>query len=87
MNTAARDRRPYSVSALPTVMTFSAGQDLSNGWDAGAGGFDQIVFAGDGTSCFWQGGFLDEVRRPVSLKPARISSVSGGALAAACFIA
>lgn len=49
--------------------------------------FDQLVFSGGGTRCFWQGGFLDVVKEPLRLKPQRISSVSGGALAGCCFIA
>ncbi|NDW03856.1 patatin-like phospholipase family protein [Jiella pacifica] len=48
--------------------------------------FEQLVFSGGGTRCFWHGGFLDTVRRPLDLKPERIAGVSGGALAAACFI-
>ncbi len=49
--------------------------------------FDQVVFSGGGTRCFWQGGFLDVVRDVIGLAPARIAGVSGGALSAACFIA
>ncbi len=49
--------------------------------------FDQLVFSGGGLRCFWQGGFLDVVRDEITLQPARIAGVSGGALAAACFIA
>jgi len=49
--------------------------------------FDQAVFSGGGTRCFWFGGFLEAVREPLQLKPKRITGVSGGALAAACFIA
>ncbi|MFD0859022.1 patatin-like phospholipase family protein [Roseovarius aquimarinus] len=48
--------------------------------------YDQIVFSGGGTRCFWQGGFLDVVRDPLGLDPARISAVSGGALTGAGFI-
>jgi len=49
--------------------------------------FQQIVFSGGGTRCFWQGGFMDTVRDPLDLHPDRIASVSGGALTAAGFIA
>ncbi|NNE24239.1 MAG: patatin-like phospholipase family protein [Rhizobiales bacterium] len=49
--------------------------------------FDQLVFSGGGTRCFWQGGFLDVVKDPLTLKPERISSVSGGGLAGCCYIA
>ncbi len=49
--------------------------------------FDQVVFSGGGTRCFWQGGFMNVVRDAVGLDPARITGVSGGALSAACFIA
>ena len=48
--------------------------------------FEQLVFSGGGTRCFWHGGFLDTVRRPLDLKPQRVAGVSGGALSAACFI-
>ena len=49
--------------------------------------FDQLIFSGGGTRCFWQGGFLDVVRRGIDLDPSRIASVSGGALGAAAYIA
>ena len=49
--------------------------------------FEQLVFSGGGTRCFWHGGFLETVRRPLALTPARIAGVSGGALSASCFIA
>ena len=48
--------------------------------------FDQMVFSGGGTRCFWHGGFLHVLRQEVSLHPARICGVSGGALSAATFI-
>ncbi|MBP0616428.1 patatin-like phospholipase family protein [Jiella mangrovi] len=48
--------------------------------------FEQLVFSGGGTRCFWHGGFLETVREPLGLKPERIAGVSGGALSAACFI-
>ncbi len=48
--------------------------------------FEQLVFSGGGTRCFWHGGFLETVRGPLELKPERIAGVSGGALSAACFI-
>ncbi|RYH01994.1 patatin-like phospholipase family protein [Salipiger sp. IMCC34102] len=48
--------------------------------------FDQVVFSGGGLRCFWQGGFLEEVRDRLPLEPARISGVSGGALTAAGFV-
>ncbi|ORE93918.1 patatin-like phospholipase family protein [Aurantimonas sp. 22II-16-19i] len=48
--------------------------------------FEQLVFSGGGTRCFWHGGFLETVRGPLDLKPERVAGVSGGALAAACFI-
>ena len=49
--------------------------------------FDQLVFSGGGTRCFWQGGFLHVLRRELPLEPARICGVSGGALSGACFVA
>ena len=48
--------------------------------------FDQLVFSGGGLRCFWQGGFLHVVRDALPLRPARIASVSGGAMSAAGFI-
>jgi hypothetical protein len=53
---------------------------------ASATPFDQVVFSGGGLRCFWQGGFIDVVRDAIGLEPARLSSVSGGALSAAGFI-
>ncbi|MDY8110721.1 patatin-like phospholipase family protein [Fulvimarina sp. 2208YS6-2-32] len=49
--------------------------------------FEQLVFSGGGTRCFWHGGFCEIVRRPLGLEPKRVAGASGGALAAACFIA
>lgn len=49
--------------------------------------FDQLVFAGGGTRCFWQGGFLNVLRDPIALSPLRVAGVSGGALSGAAFIA
>ena len=49
--------------------------------------YDQVVFSGGGTRCFWHGGFMEVLAKRGPLKPARISSVSGGALSAASWIA
>ncbi|RIV89302.1 patatin-like phospholipase family protein [Aurantiacibacter zhengii] len=49
--------------------------------------YDQVVFSGGGIRCFWHGGFLSKVGDFERLRPERISSVSGGALSAACWIA
>ncbi len=49
--------------------------------------FDQLVFSGGGTRCFWHGGFLSVARGPLGLAPARVTGVSGGALSAGCFLA
>ncbi len=48
--------------------------------------YDQLVFSGGGIRCFWHGGFLSQVGDFDDLQPRRISSVSGGALSAACWI-
>ncbi len=48
--------------------------------------YDQLVFSGGGTRCFWHGGFLDIVRDAIGLAPKRIAAVSGGALSATTFI-
>ncbi len=48
--------------------------------------YDQVVFSGGGIRCFWHGGFLSEAGSFEALQPKRISSVSGGALSAACWI-
>lgn len=49
--------------------------------------YEQISFSGGGLRCFWQGGVLDELRSERTLEPDRIMATSGGALAAACFVA
>lgn len=49
--------------------------------------YDQIVFSGGGTRCFWHGGFMAVVGRHHRLRPARIAGVSGGALSASTWIA
>ena len=48
--------------------------------------FDQLVFSGGGTRCFWQGGFMEVCEEPLGLKPKRMAAVSGGALSACCHI-
>ena len=48
--------------------------------------FEQMVFGGGGTRCFWQGGFLNVVRDRLRSEPLRVCGVSGGALAAAAYI-
>ncbi|WP_338243870.1 patatin-like phospholipase family protein [Aurantiacibacter hainanensis] len=48
--------------------------------------YDQVVFSGGGIRCFWHGGFLSEFGSFDDIRPSRISSVSGGALSAACWI-
>ncbi|EKE44121.1 Patatin-like phospholipase family protein [Oceaniovalibus guishaninsula JLT2003] len=48
--------------------------------------YDQLVFSGGGTRCFWQGGLLHVLRDAIGLDPARIAGVSGGALSACGFI-
>ncbi len=40
--------------------------------------FDNLVFAGGGNRCFWQGGFWKTVTKELDLKPKRIASVSAG---------
>ncbi|GAA3970610.1 patatin-like phospholipase family protein [Allohahella marinimesophila] len=49
--------------------------------------FEQLVFSGGGIRCFWHGGFLAAAGDALALKPERISTVSGGALSAAAWIA
>ncbi|SFO89027.1 patatin-like phospholipase family protein [Tranquillimonas alkanivorans] len=49
--------------------------------------FEQIVFSGGGTRCFWQGGFMEVFCDKVPIAPARVAGVSGGALAGACYLA
>ena len=48
--------------------------------------FDQLVFSGGGTRCFWQGGFLHVLRTELEIDPERICGVSGGALSGSTFI-
>ena len=48
--------------------------------------FEQIVFSGGGTRCFWHGGFAAVVGPAIHLRPERISAVSGGALSSCAFI-
>ncbi|CTQ32227.1 patatin-like phospholipase family protein [Jannaschia rubra] len=48
--------------------------------------YDQLVFSGGGTRCFWQGGFLHVLQREMDLTPSRIAAVSGGALSAVGFV-
>jgi predicted acylesterase/phospholipase RssA len=48
--------------------------------------YDQLVFSGGGTRCFWFGGFTHVLRRARPLHPARITGVSGGALSSVSFI-
>jgi len=47
--------------------------------------FTSIVFAGGGSRCMWQAGFVEELRERIELKPVRIASVSAGA-AVACLL-
>ncbi|WP_407494716.1 patatin-like phospholipase family protein [Pseudooceanicola sp. MF1-13] len=47
---------------------------------------DQIVFSGGGLRCFWQGGFLSEIEKHRTLRPKRVTGVSGGALAGAAWL-
>lgn len=49
--------------------------------------FEQLVFSGGGIRCFWHGGFLAAAGDAIALAPKRISTVSGGALSAASWIA
>lgn len=49
--------------------------------------YDQVVFSGGGLRCFWQGGFVEALEADRPLRPARVSGVSGGALAGACWLA
>ncbi|MCK0167608.1 patatin-like phospholipase family protein [Jannaschia sp. S6380] len=48
--------------------------------------YDQLVFSGGGTRCFWQGGFVHVLRREIPLHPARIAALSGGALSSVGFV-
>lgn len=49
--------------------------------------FEQIVFSGGGTRCFWHGGFMKVVEPALTARPRRVCGVSGGALSAASFLA
>ena len=49
--------------------------------------FEQLVFSGGGTRCFWHGGFASVVAPAIRLEPDRVSAVSGGALSACAFLA
>ena len=49
--------------------------------------YAQVVFSGGGTRCFWHGGFMAVLEKEAPVRPERISSVSGGALSAAVWIA
>ena len=59
--------------------------DGSSGVDGLA--FEQLVFSGGGTRCFWHGGFLEVVGPALQRRPERVVGVSGGALSAAAMIA
>ena len=61
---------------------------IANGLEraADAPAFEQLVFSGGGTRCFWHGGFLKVACNPLRLDPVRVTGASGGALSAACFI-
>ncbi len=48
--------------------------------------FDQLVFSGGGTRCFWHGGFMHVLRQHIPVHPARVVGVSGGALSGAAFL-
>ena len=48
--------------------------------------FEQLVFSGGGTRCFWHGGFMEAVAQAIDLAPKRIAAVSGGALSACAFL-
>ena len=48
--------------------------------------FEQVVFSGGGTRCFWHGGFLSEAGGFDAFRPERVCGVSGGALSAAAWI-
>lgn len=49
--------------------------------------FEQMVFSGGGTRCFWHGGFMGVVGPALGRRPERVVGVSGGALSAAAMIA
>ncbi len=48
---------------------------------------DQLVFSGGGLRCFWQGGVMSVLDDQHPLRPARVTGVSGGALAGAAWLA
>lgn len=48
--------------------------------------FNQVVFSGGGTRCFWHGGFLEEVGTLADFAPGRVCGVSGGALSGSAWI-
>lgn len=48
--------------------------------------FNQVVFSGGGTRCFWHGGFLSELGTLADFSPSRVCGVSGGALSGAAWI-
>lgn len=48
--------------------------------------FEQLVFSGGGTRCFWHGGFAGTVAPVIGLAPERVSAVSGGALSGCAFL-
>lgn len=52
----------------------------------GTSNFDQMVFSGGGTRCFWHGGWMKVVTGRRQLDPARVIGVSGGALSAAAWL-
>ncbi|WP_299814539.1 patatin-like phospholipase family protein [uncultured Jannaschia sp.] len=49
--------------------------------------FEQVVFSGGGLRCFWHGGWMAAVKESFTLKPARVTGSSGGALSAAVWLA
>ncbi|WOI56368.1 patatin-like phospholipase family protein [Palleronia sp. LCG004] len=48
--------------------------------------FDQVVFSGGGTRCFWQAGFIHVLRQEIPVHPERLTGVSGGACSACGFV-
>jgi predicted acylesterase/phospholipase RssA len=50
------------------------------------GPYAQIVFSGGGLRCFWHGGWMEAVTPHLTLAPARVTGVSGGALSAAAWL-
>ncbi|MEE4349832.1 MAG: patatin-like phospholipase family protein [Pacificimonas sp.] len=48
--------------------------------------FEQVVFSGGGTRCFWHGGFLKEAGTVGDFAPRRVCGVSGGALSGSAWI-